>query len=197
MGSAKNAKRNRREQRELIAATDFWHGGAAGRRPGDLILPPSHTGAVSVAGMAGMPTRNDRVYFTTVYEVARGYAAHHRGSNAVYRVEPVGGLEPDPDYRAIGFQAPKARVIEVTDTAVSMTPEERMRVHQPYEEYEDGTLIHDEAGRLLVSERLATFGIDQAYLDANIPLWTELEDAAVMLQPEVYRRNPHLRPPFS
>ena len=195
MGSAKNAKRIRREQREFVAETDFWHGGAAGLKPGDLVLPPSHTGVVSAAGMAGMPTRNDRVYFTTVHDVARGYAAHTPGLNAVYRVEPVGDLEKDPDYRAIGFQAPKARVIEVTDTAVSMTPKERMRIHQPYEEYDDGTLIHDETGRLLLSERTASFGIDQAYLDANIPLWTEWEDAALMLQPEVYRLHPHLRPP--
>lgn len=197
MGSAKNAKRLRRAQRELLAGNKYWHGGAAGLQVGELILPPSHTGAASTADLADMPTRRDRVYFTTVYELARGYAAHTSGRNAVYQVEPLGQVETDPDYPRVGWQAAKARIVEVSENDVTMTPQQRTQLHQPYERYEDGGLIHDEAGRLLLSTRMAENGFDQAYLDANVPRWTELEAAAEQLAKEFYRRRPQLKSPFS
>lgn len=60
----------------------WWHGGAPGRRPGDLLLPPTVTGtsrALTVtaldSGVDPALVRADRVHLTTDRAVARAYAA--------------------------------------------------------------------------------------------------------------------------
>ena len=76
----------------------LWHGGAPGRRVGDLLLPPSKTGIASAvlqmsleAGMPDISQRPDRVYVTTDRQLAEAWAgvwtpdgAKH-GGGALYR----------------------------------------------------------------------------------------------------------------
>lgn len=88
-----------------MAATErYWHGGAPGLKPGDLITPqPSGAGGHLVDGCptcearkAGTPLDSDDnnpdwVYVTTDREYARLYAAGYpRGG--LYQVEPVGEM---------------------------------------------------------------------------------------------------------
>lgn len=116
--------------------TDYYHGGVRGLNPGDLILPAGETGAVSIADV-GAPDdeialkvarvhRKDRVYLTTEPVIARVFASlavnsRRRYGGDVYRVEPIGDVEPDPDYLSGdggSVQAPRARVVEVVERRV-------------------------------------------------------------------------------
>ena len=81
----------------MSGSITYWHGGAPGRKRGDLLLSSAVTGAKSTAdfGAAGV-CRRDRVYVTTDPAAAILYAsAYPRG--VYYEVSPVGEIEPDPD----------------------------------------------------------------------------------------------------
>ena len=89
---------------EIEDVETWWHGGP--RIDGDLILPPSVTGAEStfdIAGKIGLRqdglVSSEHVYLTARRDVATMFACVHRAP-WVYEVEPIGGLEIDPDYVA-------------------------------------------------------------------------------------------------
>lgn len=92
----------------------FFHGGIKGLRRGDMILPPEQTGAPSLARFDSRDfCRQDRAYITTDKATAIIYAACLPKPGAVYEVEPIGVVEPDPDCKMSGlsFMCPKARVL--------------------------------------------------------------------------------------
>lgn len=79
--------------------TVYWHGGAPGLRVGSHVLPPVVTKAASLGDYyARGIARRDRVYVTTSYDAACMYAAMHPSdAGKVYKVQPQGEIEPDPD----------------------------------------------------------------------------------------------------
>ena len=94
----------------------YYHGGAPGLK---IILPSNQTGAPTTAdyGAHGV-CRRDRVYITTSMHAALIFAAMHPSDRGVvYEVEPIGALEPDPDYvdadksGEVSLQCESARVI--------------------------------------------------------------------------------------
>jgi sugar lactone lactonase YvrE len=124
--------------------TDYFHGGVLGLKPGQYILPPAETDALSIADLATAPAaerarvakvhRRDRVYLATDVRIATLWAALYphgtpkRGGD-VYRVHPEGELEPDPDYLGddgVSFQAPRALIISVVRTGVRRSIAERL-----------------------------------------------------------------------
>lgn len=106
----------------------YWHGGAPGLKPGDVLLPPDATGASSLAeyraavGAGGDVLRTDRVFVATDRQVARGYAAL-KPNGALYEVRPEGVLEPDPDclLPGLSWQCERAVVVSVVDPVVWMS----------------------------------------------------------------------------
>lgn len=118
----------------------YFHGGIPGLRPGDLILPPATTGTARTLAeyaeqLGGDHVRRDRVYLATGRDVARAYAAFYP-DGALYTVEPVGELEPDPDCYVPGlsWQCASATVLTVVDPVVlfrSRTPERWLRMVTP------------------------------------------------------------------
>jgi hypothetical protein len=100
----------------------LYHGGVRKLKRGDLILPPSRSGAPSCADFgAEQVCRRDRVYATTEIEAARLFAlAYYGGPGDLYQVELLGDPEPDPDYDGPGesLAAPMARVHRVLDRRV-------------------------------------------------------------------------------
>lgn len=131
--------------RTLGVVAKYYHGGAAGFRPGDVLLPPSETGSGSLHdetteqyGAENNPHRRDRVYVTTRIDVAFFYAvfggAPGRRAGAVYLVEPRGPLEPDPDQRAT-FACTSATVVTVPFGEVAFTPENQRTAAAIYERF--------------------------------------------------------------
>lgn len=98
-------------------ATRYYHGGVGGLRVGDMVLPPSETGARCSSDYgAGGVHRRDRVYVATDPHAALLWGSLTPGNRGcAYRVEPIGNLEPDPDcdQPGLSFACPRARVVAV------------------------------------------------------------------------------------
>lgn len=115
----------------------FWHGGAAGLRPGELI--DAHhdrhwndcvTCRERAAGISQIDAPNGRpgkVYITTDREYARHYASL-AGYGDLYQVEPVGELELSTEDRFETFTCDAARVTAVYDRAVMLTDSQRRKM---------------------------------------------------------------------
>lgn len=93
----------------------YYHGGMPGIPIGGEIRPPCETGhkCASDYGSAHVH-RRDRVYLTTDLAAAKLYATMHPSLRGiVYRVEPIGEVESDPDCvkPGLSFQCSRARVI--------------------------------------------------------------------------------------
>ena len=126
----------------------LWHGGVAGLRPGDQLLPPAVTGATGMrqesidAGFKRIATSESQVYVTTERSLARAIAAHWsarergRGRGWVYRVDlEEFDLAIDDDLPRgpfISFQLPSARVAIVADSGVDSTDPRHARVLQRF-----------------------------------------------------------------
>lgn len=100
-----------------MSQTVYFHGGVSGLQAGDFILPPDLTGTEQRLSAFAAPDathgrRTDRVYVTPAQDVARFFAAVYP-DGAVYRVEPVGELEPDPDAPDDGYMCEQGQVVEV------------------------------------------------------------------------------------
>lgn len=95
--------------------SSYYHGGRAGLKVGEYVLPPSVTGVVSTARY-GAPARRDRVYLTTDKAAAMMFASLAPAKTvAIYRVEPEGLLTPDPDCKETGlsWECPRATILEI------------------------------------------------------------------------------------
>jgi hypothetical protein len=99
----------------------YFHGGVPGLRSGDLLLPPAATGTARALttelGHLGTFARSDRVYLTTDRAAARAFAACYP-DGALYVVEPVGDVEPDPDAPKVSIRCGQAVVTSVYDPVV-------------------------------------------------------------------------------
>jgi hypothetical protein len=121
----------------------YFHGGAPGLKPGDLIEPrPPGEGKHLVDGCptcearkAGAPIEGDGldptlIYVTTDREYARIYAGGYP-LGALYVVEPIGELTPSPDpVPSWGCEA--AIVSGVYDACVRLSPAQVRRAVRRY-----------------------------------------------------------------
>lgn len=102
----------------MASRPTYFHGGVPGLTPGCIILPPTMTKVRSASdfGAAGIH-RRDRVYLCTAPEGALIYAVLHPSRRGVvYQVQPIGAIEPDPDWNGpagVSVQVERARVIRV------------------------------------------------------------------------------------
>jgi hypothetical protein len=120
---AKQKPRRQKKEPGLVhSITGYYHGGAPGRFPGSLILPQSEVNSRFTAelleeadGDMSAVYRRDRAYLTSSLVTARRYAMMYpTGHGAVYEVEPIGRLEPDPDYPpGECYMVERARVVRV------------------------------------------------------------------------------------
>jgi hypothetical protein len=121
----------------------YFHGGAPGLRPGDVIEPqPLGEGKHLVDGCptcdarkAGQQLPTDDldphlVYVTTDREYARLYAAGYP-HGALYVVDPLGDLTPSPD-PAPSWGCTAARVTGVYDAYVVLSPSELRRIQRQF-----------------------------------------------------------------
>ncbi len=112
--------------------SSYWHGGVPGLKPGDLIRPatddrhlvdgcPTCEARRRGKQLPNDPSDPSRIYVTTERDYAKVFAAGYpRG--ALYRVEPIGDLEPSGDDPAPSWAVGSARVLSVYDPLVNLTP---------------------------------------------------------------------------
>lgn len=95
----------------------YYHGGYGELKVGQYVLPPLLTRAATTANYgASSVLDRSKVYVCTQFEGALLFACgHHSGRGKVYEVEPMGGLEPDPDADRpnFSFQCQRAKVLKV------------------------------------------------------------------------------------
>ncbi len=122
----------------------LFHGGIPDLRAGDLIEPGHerrvHAGCPwctaraaggSFLGIDGPSERTDRVYATSNRLYAKHYASLW-GRGDLYRVSPVGELEPSTEDSIESFTAPAWRVESILDRAVLLTDSERRRLSREW-----------------------------------------------------------------
>ncbi|MCU1416140.1 MAG: hypothetical protein JWP32_314 [Schumannella sp.] len=186
MGKARANKERRRTARDAAGSLTLWHGGVAGRDVGDRLLPPTHTNALgNLADMGLKESRRDRVYFTTDRELARVFAAavtRMIGQSALYRVEPIGEMDVDPDFPTVGFQAKQALILEVVETNVSLSATEELERQRPYLVWTDDRHIYDENGRIQINAQSLSLGLTQQDFDNLFPRWTPLPGVEATIQ---------------
>lgn len=119
----------------------WWHGGVPDLRPGDLIEPGHEravhdgcpwcearaNGEAGPGDIDGPSLRSGRVYLTT----SRLYAKHYAslwGRGDLYRVEPIGDVEPSSEDTIETVTASAARVLSAYERAVLLTMSERRRL---------------------------------------------------------------------
>lgn len=101
--------------------TRYFHGGAHGLQPGDLIRPAISLGIEHVR-TPNQPRYNPRrVYITRLRWYAELFANGHQGD--VYEVRPVGRALPDLDARG-SFHCSCAEVVAVLATHPVPMPEQ-------------------------------------------------------------------------
>jgi len=196
------------------ATNRYWHGGRAGLEPGTILIPKSEA-ELSDADMThydlqrgyGMNvTSPERVYFSSNREFARGYAGRIQGREsetgivfqhgALYEVEPIGEIEPDPDFKGgVSWCAPQARIISAEESNVQMDAFQVTERLGPFSAWQDGSPIYDSEGRYLPSpEQKASAGSSGALtaFEAVAP-WTPVEfiNASIGAQPTGDRADPN------
>lgn len=183
MGKVRAAKAARKVARDRLAGAEFWHGGIGGLAVGDEILPPTAqaAGAPGHSALYMDEARADRMYFTTDRELARVFASialRGRGAGALYRVQPIGNVDTDPDFPAVGLHARRALILDVEELTSPLSSEEERRREAPYVTWDDGRPIYDANGRIQITWQMEQYGLTQSDLDRQLPAWIHPNDAA-------------------
>lgn len=150
----------------------YWHGGVSGLSVGKKIRP--------AAGLALLPKKYEvltkdqypcdpkRVYVTTDPLLAESYAAtfDETGGGSLYRVEPRGELEGDPDYAnhpGVSYSCGWATVLEVVKENVESTLTHKL-YHRRFEAHKNGDPAWDEDGSALPSPAMKKAGMTAEFL---------------------------------
>lgn len=155
-------KKNRRKNTK----PRYWHGGSPGLDVGTVLEAPLAIGLVMPTHhVKDDPTDPAWLYVTTDRPLAKGYAGHWRHPDAgpnvsgdLYRVEPVGGLEDDPDYPDLSYRCRSARIIAVEQRAVRITPGLALAMHR-HNTWDDGLAMYDQDGYILPCQKMLDLGV--------------------------------------
>lgn len=164
--------------RKKTRPQELFHGGVAGLRPRDQVLPaselpsglPAEYGSSSGMYEYALP---EFVYLTADRSVARAYAARWQGRSAngaggsLYSVQVKGPLEPDPDYRhdpGVCWRARIAFVTKVEETEVTMTAETLLSALRLVWWDDDTTRMFSPEGYAVPSEVARIAGVTEADL---------------------------------
>jgi hypothetical protein len=171
MGKASSAKAARRLAGDDPAAgREFWHGGARHLTPGTILVPgnqvPGYAEIFRDASAEVVKVLGQNwVYVTTDRDLALDFAAQNGslfGYGALYKVQSLGELVPDPDFAhvpGISYRVRRARVIaleqEFDDTAEDSPTGAVLR----YVMWDDGTRMYDDGGKPLPNMIQAALGV--------------------------------------
>lgn len=173
--------------------TRLFHGGPAGLRVGDRIVPRNQLATRGVQRDPRTdPADAGRVYVSTDPDIAEAFAVANPGRSSVYEVEvrPQAALELDPDFPTLHcFSAPAATIIAVHTPHAAMSVARRVQLLAPGTAWTDGTPVYDEDGYLQPQPDARAWGFTAADLRFLGP-WRELNTAYRLYRPTqvlVYR----------
>lgn len=177
MAKRRRAEPNRSRQRTKATTgaadsadqTLYFHGGAPDLEPGDILRPATTLGLDFTYHQGNAVYDPAYVYFTTRIEIATAYASRcvlpyvNEVPGDVYRVQPLGPIEPDPDYEPlpeIYMRAPRARILEVVRTEVVLTDREQHQLESPWLHWGSLDLpIYDTDGFMIPSPEMTSNGV--------------------------------------
>ena len=147
----------------------YYHGGAPGLQPGDMLVPASElTVRPPTYAFGDYPADDERVYITTSRLAAEHFASVCAGRvdgrllvrGDLYQVTPVGDLEEDSDFPGNPkyLACPRARIDRVIKTNVQHNPRATLEVHQ-HLIWDDGTPMYDRYGLALPPQTAVDLGI--------------------------------------
>lgn len=199
---ADNAARQRTQRARTVPRSErvdvdptYWHGGWPGMEPGTILVGAAEATQLGIdpAQYTGHKINNDltpynpkKVYFSSQREFARAFANNTRMADeqtgvvfqrgALYRVEPLGDIDADPDFldSGVSWCASQARIIAVEDPNVMMDAYTSTQSIGPYMTWTDGSPVYSATGEYLLSPEQAQSGQNQSKLSAILP-WTPLE----------------------
>lgn len=176
---------------EHSAAPSYWHGGYPGLAIGDHILSPEDAARAGIQtgytprdpAELGRVSRTDRVYFASERDFARSFASQTEitmpsgtviSRGTLYRVEPVGPVDEDPDFagRGVSWCSRRATVVDVEEVDVRMRSRDATRAVGQYSEWDDGRPMYQDDGRLTLTWQMEGDGITQADVDELVRPWT-------------------------
>lgn len=146
--------------------TPFWHGGIPGLAVGDHITPPSSRGPLPASYQVGCyPASPDHVYVTQDRDYARYFAALNTPPGTLYRVTPIGDLEPDDDSptQRKSFACRAAIIVSIDEPAVTDSVALQLYGNR-YNTWQDGRLMYDNVGQMLPSPEMEALGITAEHL---------------------------------
>ncbi|KIA73415.1 hypothetical protein ANMWB30_23420 [Arthrobacter sp. MWB30] len=150
-------------------AIDYWHGGAAGRAIGDMLVPGIQVAGYRDTVLASMSEstladyRPEFTYITTDRDLAFDFAVLHQksglGASALYKVSPLGSVTHDPDFPAgVSFRVGGAKVLTIEpDEFTPLTRESGASLG--YTTWDDGSPMYDSNGFPLPNKMQRYFGI--------------------------------------
>lgn len=121
MNEKKLVWRTRGRDIQLDASASWYHGGPGGLQVGDVLRPHRQTGSVYItpclltaqAYAAAVGLHQKLLRCSPKYPYIRPLDQPPHKSGAVYRVEPILPIEPDPASPWVQFSCPSARIVEV------------------------------------------------------------------------------------
>lgn len=148
----------------------FWHGGAAGRKVGDFLIPGTQVlgyqrvlQSMSEAGRAEY--RPDFTYVTTDRDLAFDYALQLLllSPVALYRVIPENPTH-DPDYPpGVSFRCSRAQVVAIEPDRFSSATRHTGAARR-YVTWDDGSRMYDNDGYPLPNKLHQHLGVTPAHL---------------------------------
>lgn len=169
----------------------YWHGGAPGRAVGDLLHPAATTGAsptgdADYADLAADVYDTGYVYITTNRDLAVAFAAipseNQDQHNLLYRVQPLGPVQTDPDFAIINppvsFITPTARVLAIEELP-PLTEEQIIRPVTQFFYWAPGQPAYDADGYLLPSSAMREHGFTAHHL-RTLGRWRHQSEAIIL-----------------
>ncbi|SDT03693.1 Acetyltransferase (GNAT) family protein [Brevibacterium sandarakinum] len=182
----------------------YWHAGWPGLEPGTILVGSDEATGLGIDSARYMGQDRDdeldpydasKVYFSNDIEFARAFATntqiadsptgvvYQRG--ALYRVEPIGDIEPDPDFQKsdVSWCSPRARIVTVEDPNVMMDAYSAAERIGPHMAWTDGSPVYSKTGKYLLSPEQKQSAFTQTQLDSLVA-WTPLRHVNAALAGE-------------
>lgn len=168
-----------------VAARPFFHGGVPGSNVNGVLLPAARLGLRFRYLTPGAEYDPNWVYLTSDEGVAHAYASRYvtgggeRRPGDVYEVQPIGGVQVDPDYHPFPeafVRCPQARIVRVVARNVVLSEAEQAHRERRYNVWGNPDLpVWDDDGLIIPSKQMLDNGVTREWTTLLRP-WLGLKD---------------------